>query len=107
MKLYRAVSIAEYHDFRADETFRTAAHTLEAKQFFTSLRGAQDFMEAAVKRSYRPPYKYILVVDVDNLCIGSIEMESQYLDNHDAITIPGDDLPSFNNCVTFVVALYV
>ena len=107
MKLYRAVSVAEYHDFRADETFRTAAHTLEAKQFFISLRGVRDFMEAAIKRSYRPPYKYILVIVVDSQCIGSIEVEYQNLDNHEAITIRGDDLPSFNNCVTFVVALYV
>lgn len=66
-----------------------------------------EFIQAAAKRSYRPPYKYILVVDVENQCLDSIDVESQNLDNYDAITIREEDLPSFNNCVTFVVALYV
>jgi len=107
MKLYRAVSIAEYHNFKTDETFRIAAHTLEAKQFFRSLKAAQEFIRIAAERSYRPHYKYILVIDVDNQCLDALDVVFQNLDSYDAITIGKDDLPSFNNCVTFVLALYV
>jgi hypothetical protein len=107
MKLYRAVSIHEYYDFKTDETFRTADYTLEAKQFFRSVKAVQEFIRIAVIRSYRPPYKYILVIDVDNQCLDSIDVEFQNLDSHDALTIRKDDLPSFNNCISFVLALYV
>ena len=105
MKLYRAVSIHEYHDFRTDERFRTADHTLEAKQFFRSIKAVQDFIQIAVERAYRPPYKYILIIDVDNQCLEAIHAVFQNLDNHDAITVLRDDLPAFNNCIIFVLAL--
>jgi hypothetical protein len=107
MKLYRAISVAEYHDFKRDERFRTADYTLEAKQFFRSIKAVQEFIRIASERSYHPPYKYILVIDIDNQCLDAIAAVFQNLDSYDAITIRKDDLPSFNNCVIFVLAVYV
>ena len=65
-------------------------------------RAAEEFVKDAIKRRYRPPYKHILTIDIDNQCFESINSEQQNLDGHDAVTIQEDDLTSFNNCVTFV-----
>lgn len=102
MKLYRAISEDEYKDFITDEVFRTAKNTLEAKQFFKSEIAVEEFVKDAIKRRYRPPYRHILTIDVDNQCFEYINSEEQNLDGHDAVTIQEDDLPSFNNCVTFI-----
>src|ERR1700678_1630714 len=100
MKLYRAVSIDEYQDFSTDEAFRTTNRTLEAKQFFKSEKAVWEFVMAAIKRSYWPPYECILTIDIDNQCFEAIGAELQNLDGHDAITIQEDNLNPFNNCIT-------
>ena len=102
MILYRAVSTSEFKDFKNDEKFRTAENTLEAKQFFRTEKAVLEFVRIAIKRSYRPPYKFILIIYVDNQCIQTINFEMQNLDGYDAITIQNEDLFSFNNCVTFI-----
>jgi|GEM_PF-1602151 hypothetical protein len=107
MKLYRAVSIDEYQDFSTDKAFRTTNRTLEAKQFFKSEIAVREFVIAAAKRSFWPPYECILTVDIDNQCFEAVGAEGQNLDGHDAITIQEDYLTSFNNCITFVVVQYV
>lgn len=102
MKLYRAVSAAEYKDFKTDQNFRTAENTIEGKQFFKSQNAVLEYVEAAVKRGYAPPhYKYLLTITVENQCFDLINYESQILDGHEAITIQEEDLPAFNNCFTF------
>jgi hypothetical protein len=107
MKLYRAVSMDEYQDFSTDEVFRTTNHTLEAKQFFKSEMAVWEFVMAAIKQSYCPPYEYILTIDIDNQCFEAIGAELQNLDGHDAITIQEENLKRFNNCIIFVVIQYV
>jgi len=107
MTLYRAVSTDEYRDFKVDRNFRTAKNTLEAKQFFKSERAVLEFVKVAIKRAYRPPYKYILFINVDSQCLEAVDLQAQDLDGYDAITIQEDDLPSFNNCVTFTTEQYV
>jgi hypothetical protein len=97
----------EYQDFSTDKAFRTTNRTLEAKQFFKTEKAVWDFVIAATKRSYRPPYECILTIDIDNQCFETVGAEVQNLDGHDAITIQEDDLTSFNNCITFVVVQYV
>ncbi len=101
MLLYRAVSADEYKDYVVDEIFRLGDNTLEAKQFFKSETAVLEYVRATVKRSFKPPYKYILTIEVDNECFAAVTSFEQYLDGYEAITIPEDDLPSFNNCVTF------
>lgn len=101
MKLYRAVSAAEYKDFKTDQNFRTADNTIEGKQFFKSQNAVLEFVEAAVKRGYRPPYKHILIITVENQCFNVINPESQILDGHEAITIQEEDLPGLSNCFIF------
>jgi hypothetical protein len=101
MILYRAVSADEYKDYMLDETFRLGDNTLEAKQFFKSETAVLEYVRATVKRSFKPPYKHILTIEVDNECFAAIAYFEQYLDGFEAITIPEDDLPSFNNCVIF------
>jgi hypothetical protein len=107
MILFRAVSTDEYKDFKIHGNFRTAKNTLEAKQFFKREKAVLEFVNVAVKRSYRPPYKYVLIIDVDNQCLEAVEFQSQNLDGHDAITIQEDDFPSFNNCITFIEEKHV
>jgi hypothetical protein len=101
MILYRAVSAEEYKDYMVDETFRLGNNTLEAKQFFKSETAVLEYVRSTVKRSFKPPYKYILTIEVDNECFAAIVSFEQYLDGFEAITIPEDDLPSFNKCVSF------
>jgi len=101
MILFRAVSAEEYKDFIIDLNFRTAENTLEAKQFFKSEKAVLEFVKIAHKRSYRPPYKHILTIDVDSQRLAAIDFESQNLDGYDAITIQEGDLPYFNKCLTF------
>jgi hypothetical protein len=103
LKLYRAVSAAEYKDFKTDQNFRTAENTIEGKQFFKSLNAVLEFVEASVNRGYRPPYKCVITITIENQSLESIAYEAQILDGHEAITIQEEDLPSFNNYCTFEV----
>jgi hypothetical protein len=102
MILYRAVSGDEYKDYRYNKKFRTARNTLEAKQFYKSERGVVEFVKDATKQSYRPPYKYILTITMDEGCLNELDPEIQELDRFEAITIHEQDLLAFNKCVKFV-----
>ena len=97
----------EYQDFSTDKAFRTTNRTLEAKQFFRTKKAVWDFVIIATKRSYFPPYEYVLTIDIDNPCFETVGAEAQNLDGHDAITIQEDDLTPFNNCIIFVEVEYV
>jgi hypothetical protein len=101
LRLFRAISRAELRDFRIDHQFRTAANTLEGKQFFKSEVAVREFAEKAFKRNYSPPYVSYLVVSIDEDCLANTAFYSQELDGFEAITVDEDNLPSFNNCVTF------
>jgi len=107
MTLYRAVSSDEYKDFTTDFKFRTATNTLEAKQFFKSERAVREFVKIAYTSSFKPPYKFILIIEVDIHWLAAVQFESQNLDGYDAITIQLSDLSSFNNCFTFTREEYV
>lgn len=102
MRLYRAVSGKEYKDHRHNKIFRTAKNTLEAKQFFKSDIGVVEFVRDATNQAYKPPYRYILIITVDEACLKSLVIESQELDRFEAITIHEQDLLAFNKCVKFV-----
>jgi len=101
MILYRAVSADEYKDHIVDEKFRLGDNTLEAKQFFKSETAVMEYVRATVRRSFKPPYRHILTIEIGNECLAAVTYFEQYLDGFEAITIPEDDLPCFNNCVTF------
>lgn len=101
--LYRTVSIAEKEDFyNRNEKFATGRNTLEAKQFFKSKDGVDEFIKDAYARQYNPPYKFILEVSILKNCLDSIPFEEQELDRHKAITVHEDYLSAFNKCITFV-----
>jgi hypothetical protein len=102
MKLYRAISIAEMNDFKQnDNSFRTAKNTLEAKQFFKSETAVETFVRESVKQNYRPAYKHILIVDINEQCLNEIRSEEQMLDGFEALTVAEEELPVFNNCINF------
>ena len=84
-----------------EERFRTAKNTLEAKQFFKSKRAIKPYIAKAIKQKLSPPYKYLLVVDIDEDCLYKLNVDEQELDDFDALTVYKDELPDFNNCINF------
>jgi len=100
--LYRAVSKAEYHDYQKNKTFSTAQNTLEAKQFFKSRIAIRAFAASAVEQDYDPPYTSLLVVTIDDNRLSLVSVDIMDLDGFEAISVPEDQLPAFNKCVTFV-----
>lgn len=102
MNLYRAISRAEKNDFNAHGRLRTAHNTLEGKQFFKSEIAAREFARNADERNYRPPYSFILTIEIDENCLNAIDFDTQILDGYEAVTISEDHLTAFNNCINFV-----
>jgi len=102
MKLYRAVSTAEYDDYWSSTTFQTTHNTLEAKQFFKSQIGVDDYSNRASLINYDPPYTYVFIIDVDESCFNRIPADHLELDRHQAVTIHETDLQTFNACINFV-----
>jgi hypothetical protein len=102
MTIYRAMSEKEFKDYQQAGELRTARNTLEGKQFFKSEVGARYFTERASKQRFAPAYKHILVFDLDEDCYQRAAEAEQILDGHAALTIIEEDLPAFNNCVTFI-----
>jgi len=100
--LYRAVSRAEYRDYRNSNQFNTAINTLEAKQFFKSRTAVREFVRNAVEQNYHPPYTHFLILTVDDKRLKKIRIDKMDLDGFEAVSVPEDQLPVFNNCVTFV-----
>ena len=43
MKLFRAISLAEYKNFEKEKIFKTSKNTLEVKQFFRSKKSALNY----------------------------------------------------------------
>jgi hypothetical protein len=99
--LYRAVSDAEYFDFQKNPLFNTAQNTLEAKQFFKSRIAIREFVASAINQNYFPPYTRLLVLTTDDILLNNVSYDSMDLDGFEAISVPEDELPAFNNCVTF------
>lgn len=102
MKLFRTVSDDEWNDYYSHKKFRTAKNTLEAKQFFKSETGVREYKRKADEIIFVPPYRHLLVVELDLRCLSTIPFDEQVIDDYDAITIAEDDLNNFNNCVNFV-----
>ena len=102
MELFRVVSDGEYDEFVQDRRFRLGVNTLEAKQFFKSKIGVNEFLSDSRSRGFEPPYTYLLIVDIEETCLENIPYDEQELDRHMAITIQEDDLENFNNCINFV-----
>ena len=82
--------------------FRIISTTLEAKQFFKPEEAIETYLKEARKQHFHPPYKYVLIIDIDADALELIEYEEQELDMFPAITISEDNLPAFNNCIKFV-----
>ena len=101
IKLYRVISQSEKDDFDSNG-FRTAKNTIEAKQFFKSKEATSHFANKAKLQQYYPPYKYLLIVNIDKEDFDIIQHTSMQLDSYDAISIHEDNLPAFNNCIKFV-----
>jgi hypothetical protein len=102
MKLYRTVSKAERDDYIHTGQLNTAKNTLEGKQFFKSDVAVREFISNSRLQRYSPPYKYLLVIDIDEESLESIDYDEQELDRFEAITIFEADLPRFNNCINFI-----
>ena len=100
--LYRAMSDAEYLDYNNSNQFNTAINTLEAKQFFKSRIAVREFVKSAVEQNYYPPYTHLLIITVDDQQLNAIHVDKMDLDGFEAISVPEDQLPVFNNCITFV-----
>jgi len=104
MVLYRAVSTAEKDDIQTHNHFRTQINTLEAKQFFSTETAVLEYIVASIKRSFIPPYTYLLTVSIDDQCFLHVTHTRQELDGHDAISIDQQHLAHFNKFVTFIVS---
>ena len=102
MLLFRAMSIAEYKDYRQSGQLHITDRSLEAKQFFRSAVAAIDFAEKAAIQGFSPRYARMLTFDLDPDCFPSAAMQEQILDGHQAVTIAEEDLRNLNNCITFV-----
>ncbi len=101
MNLYRAVSRAEQRDIKQFRRFRTARNTLEGKQFFKTQAAISYFVIQAKSLHYRPPYRFLIEVNIEEPCLNSFVFDDQILDGFEAITINEDNLATFNNCVNF------
>jgi hypothetical protein len=99
MLLYRATSIAEYDDLMAHEMFRTADNTLEGKQFFKSRQAVDSFVRIAAERRYRPPYRYLVRVFIEDDLFDNLVHGDLILDGFEAISIHEEHLTDFNNIV--------
>jgi hypothetical protein len=100
--LYRAASRAEYDDYHRSRQFNTSINTLEAKQFFKSLIAVKAFVKSAVQQEYEPPYTYLFILTVNDKQLSRIAIDEMDLDGFEAISVPEEMLPAFNNCITFV-----
>jgi hypothetical protein len=100
--LYRAVSDAEYSDYLKSRLFNTAQNTLEAKQFFKSRFAISEFVASAIEQNYCPPYTYLLILTIDDIQLSHVQVDTMDLDGFEALSFHEDQLPVFNNCVTFV-----
>jgi hypothetical protein len=96
--LYRAVSKAELDDWRDSNLFRCSANTIEAKQFWESMKAAKNFVNLSQRRNFSLPYCCILEIKIDTNCLEKTKYESQELDRYMAITIREIDLEQFNKC---------
>ena len=96
--LYRAISKAELDDWRESDLFRCSANTIEAKQFWESMKAARNFVDLSHRRNFNPRYFCILKIKIDKNCLEQIKYESQELDRYMAITIREIDLQQFNKC---------
>lgn len=103
MIIYRAISNNERLDYLKLRIFRTTSHTLEAKQFFLSDTGVQEFIRQCRISKFSTPYEFILEIDIDESCLSKIFFYVQPLDGHAALTIPHIHLPDFNKCVNLVI----
>lgn len=99
MLLFRAMSTAEYRDYRRSGALAIQDWTLEAKQFFKTQVAIEDFTRMAA--GLRPRYVRVVVFELDINCFRH-EIDERLLDGHMAITIPSEHLPDLNNCITFV-----
>lgn len=102
IRLYRAVSQEEKHNFDRDHQFRTSERTLEVKQFFKSKTAVMDFVANSVLQNYDPPYAFLITIGIDEEVLGASNAEEILLDGFEAISINEQDLISFNNNITFV-----
>jgi hypothetical protein len=102
IKLYRAISQQEKDDYDSQQIFRTGRNTLEAKQFFKSRVAVTQFVASSVLQAYDPPYKYLLIINIDEGCFNMTDHADMKLDGYDAVNINEDHLLNFNNCVRFV-----
>lgn len=99
---YRAVSDEEHCDYRNSNCFNTAQNTLEAKQFFRSRTAIREFVASAIDQSYYPPYTWLFILTIDDKKMSHIHFDTMDLNGFEAVSIPEDQLPAFNNCITLV-----
>lgn len=102
MKLYRAVSVFEKQNYDIHREFRTDINTLEAKQFFRSRTAVTNFVERSVTQNYQPPYMFLYIIDIDEICLDNLEPSYMTLDGYEAVSVDEENLIEFNNCVIFV-----
>jgi hypothetical protein len=100
-KLYRAVSEAEWEDYKKDKRFRTTAMTLEAKQFFTDMDDVKQYVSWSNK-VFIPPYTIILEIEITEIHLQETDAEEEVLDTMRAYTIDEKNLDTFNNLHKFV-----
>lgn len=103
MTLYRAVSEAERADYYDSRLFRTAANTLEGKQFFFSDEAVTRFVASSQIQTFDPPYMFIFNITINDDCFASIPHLQQDLDFFPAITVDDVDLFAFSQCVSDII----
>lgn len=106
MRLFRATSIDEVESIRLHAEFRTSRNTLEAKQFFKSVRAIEEFVRKARAQNYRPPYTSYIEFEVSDDCLNDTIFTEQELDGFEALTVDEEHLVTFNNCVNFTELIY-
>jgi hypothetical protein len=102
MLLFRAMSMAEFREYRGSGLLQIAGQTLEAKQFFRSEAAVMDFVKRADVQGFIPRYARMLTFVLDTDCFPADALQEQILDGHLAVTIAEEHLPQLNNCINFV-----
>jgi hypothetical protein len=102
MLLFRAMSMAEFTDYRTSGLLQIAGQTLEAKQSFRSVVAVMGFVERADAQGFIPRYARTLTFFLDTECFPANALQEQILDGHLAVTIAEEHLPQLNNCINFV-----
>ena len=103
MHLYRVVSEKENENIRKTGGFSTALNTIEGKQFFKTENAVREFARIATLRNYKPPYKYLIIVTIEEEKLNRLNVDHINLDGFDAITIQEDDLNLFNKNINFIL----